>query len=68
MFGAVHLTNAINTGGAAVLQAIAVSFADFSILSATVVSDEVYAGGLAAILAYPLVAGILLARRRRIEP
>ena len=41
---------------------------DFSILSATVVSDDVYAGGLAAILAYPLVAGILLARRRRIEP
>ena len=92
MFGAVHLTNAISTGGAAVPQAIAVSFAgyffyltrrvsgglvvpavihglfDFSILSATVVSDDVYAGGLAAILAYPLVAGILLARRRRIEP
>ena len=92
VFGAVHLTNAISTGGAAVPQAIAVSFAgyffyltrrvsgglvvpavihglfDFSILSATVVSDDVYAGGLAAILAYPLVAGILLARRRRIEP
>ena len=91
IFGAVHLTNAIGTGGAAVGQAIAVSFAgyffyltrrvsgglvvpavvhglfDFSILSAAVGDGEAYAGSLAAILAYPVVGGVLLARRRRIE-
>jgi membrane protease YdiL (CAAX protease family) len=92
VFGAVHLTNAISTGGTAVAQAIAVSFAgyffyltrrvsgglivpalihglfDFSILSGAVAGGQPYAGGLAAILAYPLVAVILLARRHRIEP
>ena len=92
VFGAVHLTNAISTGGSAVAQAIAVSFAgyffyltrrvsgglvvpavihgifDFSILSGAVAGDGAYAGGLAPILAYPLVAGILLVRRHRIEP
>lgn len=91
VFGAVHLTNAISTGGAAVAQAIAVSFAgyffyltrrvsgglfvpavlhgmfDFSILSGAVGGDATYAGGIAAILAYPVVAIILLARRHRIE-
>ena len=41
---------------------------DFSILSGAVVEDATYAGGLAAIAAYPLVAIILLVRRRRIEP
>ena len=92
VFGAVHLTNAISTGGNAVAQAIAVSFAgyffyltrrvsgglivpaiihglfDFSILSAAVAGDATYAGGLAAMLAYPVVAIILLVRRHRIEP
>jgi CAAX protease family protein len=92
VFGAVHLTNAIATGGTAIVQAIAVSFAgyffyltrrvsgglivpavihglfDFSILSGAVADDKPYAGGLAAIVAYPLVAAILLARRHRIEP
>jgi uncharacterized protein len=92
VFGAVHLTNAINTGGNAVAQAIAVSFAgyffyltrrvsgglivpaiihglfDFSILSGAVAGDATYAGGLAAMLAYPVVAIILLVRRHRIEP
>jgi uncharacterized protein len=91
VFGAVHLTNALSTGGTAVGQAIAVSFAgyffyltrrvsgglavpavihglfDFSIVSGTVIDDQVYAGGLAAILAYPLVAIILVVRRHRIE-
>ena len=38
------------------------------ILSGAVVEDATYAGGLAAIAAYPLVAIILLVRRRRIEP
>jgi membrane protease YdiL (CAAX protease family) len=92
VFGAVHLTNALSTGGTAVAQAITVSFAgyffyltrrvsgglvipavlhglfDFSILSGTVIDDRTYAGGIAAILAYPVVAIILFARRRRIEP
>ena len=92
IFGAVHLTNALSTGGAAIGQAIAVSFAgyffyltrrvsgglvvpavlhgmfDFSILSGTVVDDSAYPGGVAAILAYPTVAIILLVRRHRIEP
>ena len=92
VFGAVHLTNALSTGGAAIAQAIAVSFAgyffyltrrvsgglvvpalihglfDFSILSGTLSDDGGYAGGIAAILAYPVVAIILLARRHRIEP
>ena len=92
VFGAVHLTNALSSGGAAVGQAIAVSFAgyffyltrrvsggllvpavlhglfDFSILSGTVIDDRGYAGGIAAILAYPLVAIILVVRRHRIEP
>jgi membrane protease YdiL (CAAX protease family) len=92
VFGAVHLTNAIGTGGAAVGQAIAVSFAgyffyltrrvsgglvvpavvhglfDFSILSGTVAGDAVYTGSLAPIVAYPLVAAIVLGGRHRIEP
>jgi membrane protease YdiL (CAAX protease family) len=92
VFGAVHLTNALSTGGTAVAQAVAVSFAgyffyltrrvsgglivpavlhglfDFSILSGTVVDDQTYAGGIAAILAYPVVAIVLLVRRHRIEP
>ncbi len=91
VFGAVHLTNALSTGGAAVAQAIAVSFAgyffyltrrvsgglivpavihglfDFSILSGGVAGGATYAGGIAAILAYPVVAVILLVRRHRIE-
>ena len=41
---------------------------DFSILSGAVVEDATYAGGLASIAAYPLVAIILLVRRRHIEP
>jgi membrane protease YdiL (CAAX protease family) len=92
VFGAVHLSNAIGTGGAAIGQAIAVSFAgyffylarraagglvvpavvhgvyDFSILSGGVASDHTYSGGIAAILAYPIVAVIVLVRRHRIEP
>ena len=92
VFGAVHLTNALSTGGSAVAQAIVVSFAgyffyltrrvsgglvlpavvhglfDFSILSESVGGDGSYAGGVAAILAYPVVAVILLVRRHRIEP
>jgi uncharacterized protein len=92
IFGAAHLVNALSAGGAAVGQAIAVSFAgyffyltrrvsgglvvpavvhglfDFSILSGAVVEGSTYVGSLAAIVAYPLVAIILLARRRHIEP
>jgi len=92
VFGAVHLTNALSTGGTAVTQAIAVSFAgyffyltrrvsgglvvpavlhglfDFSILSGAVAGDATYAGAIAAILAYPVVAVILLVGRHRIEP
>ena len=92
VFGAAHLANAISTGGSAVAQAIAVSFAgyffyltrrvsggllvpavvhglfDFSILSGSVSGDTVYVGASAAILAYPTVAIILLARRHHIEP
>jgi membrane protease YdiL (CAAX protease family) len=92
IFGAAHLVNALSAGGAAVGQAIAVSFAgyffyltrrvsgglvvpavvhgmfDFSILSGAVVEGSTYVGSLAAIVAYPLVAVILLARRRHIEP
>ena len=40
---------------------------DFSILSGAA-DDKPYAGGLAAIVVYPLVAVVLLARRHRIEP
>jgi CAAX protease family protein len=92
VFGAAHVTNALSTGGTAVAQAIAVSFAgyffyltrrvsggllvpailhglfDFWILSGTVIDDRGYAGGIAAIVACPVVAIILLARRHRIEP
>ena len=91
IFGLVHLSNAISTGGGAVGQAIAVSFAgyffylmrrasgtlivgavihglvDFSITTGEL-TGELYAGTVAALLAYPVVAAIVLAGRRRIEP
>ena len=43
---------------------------DFSLLSGTVilVDQEAYVGSVAAILAYLVAGGVLLARRRRIEP
>ena len=91
IFGLVHLSNAISTGGGAVGQAIAVSFAgyffyltrratgtlvvgavihglfDFSI-TAGELTGELYAGTVAALLVYPVVGAVVLARRRRIEP
>lgn len=92
VFGAAHLSNALTSGGAAVAQAIVVSFAgyffylvrrrtgglivgavlhgmfDFSLLSGAIVKGQTYAGSAAAILAYVVLAVVLLARRHRIEP
>jgi len=94
VFGAVHLTNALSSGGQAVLQALAVSFAgyffyltrrasrgnvlnsvihgmfDFAILSgsAIVLHQTGYAGAAAVILAYVVIAVVLLVGRHRIEP
>ncbi|KQY60474.1 hypothetical protein ASD11_13595 [Aeromicrobium sp. Root495] len=94
VFGAVHLTNAFATGGQAVPQAIAVSFAgyffyltrrasggnalnsvlhgmfDFSILAGTaiVADQEGYPGVIFAILAYVLIALVVIIRRKRLEP
>jgi hypothetical protein len=94
VFGAVHLTNALSTGGKAVPQAIAVSFAgyffylirrasggnvlnsvlhgmfDFSILTGTAifVDQQGYVGSVFAILAYVIIAIVVIARRRHIEP
>ncbi|RNL61063.1 CPBP family intramembrane metalloprotease [Nocardioides marmoriginsengisoli] len=93
-FGAVHLTNALSSGGQAVQQAIVVSFAgyffyltrrasggnvlnsvlhglfDFSLLTGTaiIVDQKGYAGSGFAILAYLLIALLVLARRKHIEP
>ncbi|MEV0335584.1 CPBP family intramembrane glutamic endopeptidase [Nocardia sp. NPDC050717] len=95
VFGAVHIGNALGSGGAkAIPQAIIVSFAgyffyltrrasgtnavnsvlhglfDFSILSGTaiVVDQAGYPGVVAAILAYVVIAGLVVVRRGRIEP
>ena len=94
VFGAVHLSNALSTGGQAVPQAIAVSFAgyffylvrrasrgnalnsvlhglfDFSILTGTaiLVDQQGYVGSVFAILAYVVIAIVVIARRRHIEP
>lgn len=94
IFGCVHLTNAIGSGGAAVQQAIAVSFAgyffylirrvsggnalnsvlhgmfDFSLLSGTVilVDQELYPGAVAGILAYVIIAVVVIVGRKRLEP
>ena len=94
VFGAVHLTNALSTGGQAVPQAIAVSFAgyffylirrasggnvlnsvlhgmfDFSILTGTaiLVDQQGYVGSAFAILAYVIIAVVVIARRKHIEP
>jgi uncharacterized protein len=94
VFGAVHLTNALSTGGKAVPQAIAVSFAgyffylirrasggnalnsilhgmfDFSILTGTAIifDQKAYAGAVFAIFAYVVIAVVVIARRKHIEP
>lgn len=92
VFGAVHLSNALDgSGGGAVAQAVAVSFAgyffyltrrvsggllvpalihslfDFSLLSGSL-GETTYAGGIGPILAYVVIALVLVARRHRIEP
>ena len=54
--------------GGLLVPAVLHGLFDFSILSSTVIDDRGYAGGIAAILAYPLVAIILVVRRHRIEP
>ena len=61
-----YLTRRVS--GGLVVPAVLHGLFDFSILSGTVVDDPAYAGGVAAILAYPIVAIILLVRRHRIEP
>jgi hypothetical protein len=94
VFGAVHLTNALGTGGAAIGQAVIVSFAgyffylirrvsggnalnsvlhgmfDFSLISGTaiVVDQEVYPGVMAGILAYVIIAIVVIVGRKRLEP
>ena len=60
-----YLTRRVS-GGLIVPAVIHGSF-DFSILSGGVTGGATYAGGIAAILAYPMVAIVLLVRRRRIE-
>ncbi len=60
-----YLTRRVS--GGLVLPAVIHGMFDFSILSATVTVDA-YAGSGAAILAYVIAAGLLLARRHRIEP
>ena len=88
------MTNALSTGGQAVPQAIAVSFAgyffylirrasggnvlnsilhgmfDFSILTGTaiVVDQQAYVGSAFAIFAYVIIAVVVIARRKHIEP
>ena len=49
------------------LPAVLHGLFDFSILSGTF-DDSAYPGSVAAILAYLVTGGILLRRRRRIEP
>lgn len=61
-----YLTRRVS--GGLVVPAVLHGLFDFSILSGTVIDDRGYAGGIAAILAYPVVAVILLMRRHRIEP
>ena len=61
-----YLTRRVS--GGLLVPAVLHGLFDFSILSSTVIDDRGYAGGLAAILAYPLVAVILVVRRHRIEP
>ena len=94
LFGAVHLTNALGTGGKAVGQAVAVSFAgyffylirrvsggnalnsilhgmfDFSVLTGTaiLVDQKAYVGTVFAILAYVIIAIVVIVRRKHIEP
>lgn len=94
IFGSVHLTNALGTGGKAVQQAIVVSFAgyffylirrvsggnrlnsvlhgmfDFSLISGTaiLVDQELYAGVIAGIFAYLIIAVIVIIGRKRLEP
>ncbi|MBO9523734.1 MAG: CPBP family intramembrane metalloprotease [Nocardioidaceae bacterium] len=93
VFGAVHLTNALGSGGQAVQQAVAVSFAgyifylvrrvsrsnvlnsvlhgmfDFALLSGTaiLVDQKAYPGSLAGVLAYLLIAVLVIVRRKSIE-
>lgn len=61
-----YLTRRVS--GGLVVPALVHGMFDFSILSGAVVEGSTYAGSLAAIAAYPLVAIILVVRRRHIEP
>lgn len=63
-----YLTRRIS--GSNVPNSILHGLFDFSLLTGTVivVDQDPYLGSVAAILAYLIIAGILLARRRRIEP
>ena len=63
-----YLTRRVS--GSNVVNSILHGLFDFSILSGTavLVDQDPYLGSLAAILAYLVVGGVLLARRRRIEP
>jgi CAAX protease family protein len=60
-----YLTRRVS--GMLVLGAVLHGLFDFSIVSGSVGDDELYAGSAAAILAYIVLAVILLVRRRRIE-
>ena len=53
--------------GGLIVPAVLHGMFDLSLLSGAVAGDGTYAGGLVAILAYPVVAAILLVRRRHIE-
>ena len=63
-----YLTRRVS--GSNVVNSILHGLFDFSILSGTavLVDQDPYLGSLAAILAYLVVGGVLLARRHRIEP
>lgn len=61
-----YLTRRVSRG--LILPAILHGMFDFSLVSTSVVQGEAYAGALAAIAAYIIIAIILLVRRHRIEP
>ena len=63
-----YLTRRVSGGNA--LNSILHGMFDFSLLTGTaiLVDQDPYVGSAAAILAYLVVGGVLLARRNRIEP
>jgi hypothetical protein len=61
-----YLTRRVSRG--LIIPSILHGMFDFSLISTTVVNGKAYAGALAAIAAYLIIAIVLLARRHHIEP